>query len=93
MLSESTKRVIEAAIDGDASATTEERRRVRSVLEERVKRPLITARKAAELLLVHPRTVQRYARDGKLQIIRFSRRRIRFDQEEVMRLANEGVQE
>jgi excisionase family DNA binding protein len=92
MLSESTKRVIEAAIEGDAAATAEERRRVRSTLEERVKRQLVTVRKAAELCQVHPRTIQRYAREGKLVAIRFSKRRMRFDQEQVLRLANEGIQ-
>jgi DNA invertase Pin-like site-specific DNA recombinase len=65
MLSESTKRVIEAAIEGDAAATAEERRRVRSTLEERVKRRLGSAQRAAELMSCNKRTVERYAKEGK----------------------------
>ena len=48
-------------------------------------------RQAAEILGAHPRTVQRYERAGLLHAIRISPRRIRYDLNEVERLATTGA--
>ncbi len=50
-----------------------------------------TIRQAAEILNVHPRTVQRYADAGLLHAIRITPRRIRYDLNEVEGLATRGV--
>lgn len=49
-----------------------------------------TVRQAAEILGAHPRTVQRYERAGLLHAIRISPRRVRYDLDEVERLATRG---
>ena len=51
----------------------------------------INAKRAAEILGVHVKTVHRFGRRGLLTPIRASRRLIRFDQNEVERLAERGV--
>ena len=50
-----------------------------------------TVRQAAEILESHPRTVQRYADAGLLHPIRISPRRVRYDLNEVERLAMNGA--
>lgn len=54
-------------------------------------RKLGTKRQAAEILDAHPRTVDRYAKAGLLQPIRYSCRRIRWDLTACARLAAEGL--
>ncbi len=49
-----------------------------------------TVRQAAEILGSHPRTIQRYAKDGLLHPIRISPRKIRWDLNEVENLATNG---
>jgi hypothetical protein len=55
------------------------------------KRKQVTVKRAAEILQVHPKTVQRYAAEGKLSRIVHSPRKIRYDLEEVERFAAEGI--
>ncbi len=50
-----------------------------------------TIRQAAEILGVHPRTVQRYADAGLLHPIRITPRRIRWNLNEVEDLATRGA--
>lgn len=50
-----------------------------------------TLRQAAEILNVHPRTVQRLARRGMLEPIRISARMVRWDLNEVEKLATQGA--
>jgi len=50
-----------------------------------------TIREAAEILGCCTKTVERYAADGKLDPIRISARRIRYDLNQVDRLATEGA--
>ena len=50
-----------------------------------------TIRQAAEILQCNPRTVDRYAEQGLLRKIRISPRRIRYDLNEVERLAMNGA--
>ena len=53
-------------------------------------RKMGTVRQAAEIIQCHPRTVRRYARLGLIHAIKYSRRRVRFDLNEVERFAQEG---
>lgn len=59
--------------------------------EQRKHRKLITARKAAEILGCCTASVKRYARRGILTPIRFSARKVRYDQDEIEAFANEGL--
>lgn len=51
-----------------------------------------TIRQAAEILKCNPRTVQRYADRGLLTAIRISPRRVRYDLNQVQRLAECGAE-
>ena len=51
-----------------------------------------TAREAATILGVHPRTIARYADAGVLRRIRISPRRIRFDLNQAELLSTEGIE-
>ena len=57
----------------------------------RVTRNLVTRKQAAATLGLHPETISRYVKKGALRAIRTSRRRIRYDLEEVEALAREGL--
>lgn len=59
--------------------------------EQRKHRRLVTVRKAAEILACHPKTVQRYADRGLLTLVKFSLRKVRYDQDEVEAFASDGV--
>lgn len=50
-----------------------------------------TVRQAAGILGVHPRTVGRYERRGLLHAIRITQRKVRYDLNEVERLAERGA--
>ena len=50
-----------------------------------------TIREAADILGVHPRTVQRYRDNGLLHVVRLSPRCHRYDLAECERLATRGV--
>lgn len=54
-------------------------------------RKLVTARKAAETLGCHPKTVERYAKRGLLTVIRFSARKLRYDLDELEAFASDGL--
>ena len=82
-------------LNADPTVTEETRRRVMACCkqpERPRRRRLGTVRQAAEILGVHRRTIQRYAREGNLTAIYQSRRRVRYDLDEVERLASEGIQ-
>lgn len=55
------------------------------------KRRLCNVREAGEFLGVHPRTIQRYARAGQLTTIRLSKRKLRYDLNELEILQAEGL--
>lgn len=52
------------------------------------KRKFLTAKTAAEVCGMHRETILRYGRAGILNPVRVGRRKLRFDADEVMRLAN-----
>ncbi len=47
-------------------------------------------RKAAPILDVAPNTLLQYIRDGRVNVIRFSRRAIRISETELLRIQREG---
>lgn len=51
-----------------------------------------TIKQAAEILDVHPVTIRRYAKAGLIHPIRITQRKVRYDLNEVERLANNGKQ-
>lgn len=59
--------------------------------EQRKHRRLITVGKAAEMLACHPKTIERYARKGLLTLVRFSPRKVRYDQDEMEAFASNGM--
>jgi hypothetical protein len=91
MVTESTKRIVEAAVGADPTATGEEKARLLAALNSAKTRRLGTVRKAAEILQAHPRTVARYAAQGRVTVIRQSKRRLRYDLDECETLANQGI--
>ena len=88
----STLATIETVIRADTSVGEEQTQRILEACR-RSSRPgrRVTVRKAAEVLGVHPRTISRYVQEGKLHAIRLSKRRIRYDLNEVERFAMNGV--
>lgn len=75
------------------SATPEQLESALKAIERRQeKRRLGTARQAAAILETCPATVKRYARRGLLEGIKIGQRRLRFDLDEVQRLADYGAQ-
>ena len=87
-----TRQIIEAAINSDPTATPEERKRILNALNDTQKKVTpITTRRACEILGIHPVTLRRYAKQGKLTPIRYNARRIRWNLESVERFASEGV--
>ena len=88
-----TRQIIEAAINSDPTATPEERKRILNALNDTQKKVTpITTRQACEILGgIHPVTLRRYAKQGKLTAIRYTARRIRWSLESVERFAREGV--
>jgi CHAD domain-containing protein len=55
------------------------------------RRRLGTKRDAAAILGCHPESVKRYARRGLLHPVRITARRVRYDLDEVIRLADHGA--
>lgn len=90
---EATLNAIGSLLDADRTMTDEARGQILKVCKkaECPRRKLITVRQAADILGVHRRTVQRYASERKLIAIYFSKRRIRYDLDEVNKLASEGI--
>lgn len=91
-MQQATRTSIAALIAADPTTTPEQRRAIiRACQRQHLRRKLGTVRQAADILQVHPRTVQRYERAGLLTAVRYSPRRIRYDLDQVQRLADEGV--
>ena len=85
---------IRILIESDASVTPEHRREILKVCSRdpsRRRRTLGTIREAAERLGCCTRTVERYARSGLLKQICYSKRKIRYDMDEVDELLERGV--
>ena len=82
----------QAIINTALTADQETLERIHTACRARPKPQRIgSAKQAAAILNVHPRTIFRYERAGRLRAIRQSSRRVRFDLDQVERLAFEGV--
>jgi hypothetical protein len=89
--------VIERILRGDPTVSEEQRGAVLRTCQltpgAGARRRLGTAKRAAEVLGVCIRTLERYAREGKVTRIRYSQRRVRYDLEQVEELARHGIAE
>ncbi|VGO17208.1 hypothetical protein PDESU_05804 [Pontiella desulfatans] len=87
--------VIKLMVKNDQTIPDDTRKEILDVLSRqgRGRRPrLINRRQVAELLGgISTKTVDRYIQQGLIREIRFTSRRIRFDEAEILRLAREGV--
>ena len=83
---------IQSVASADATTTPEHVQRVVAACRTESQKPRMgTVRDAAELLGVHPRTIQRYERLGILKAVRITSRRIRYNMNELERLAAKGL--
>lgn len=89
-----TRNGISALVRADNSLCEEERQRLIAAVN-RAQRPqrrrLGTVGQASAILGVCRRTVERYAREGKLTRIRYSKRRVRYDLDQVQEVLNNGI--
>ncbi|MFC1762223.1 helix-turn-helix transcriptional regulator [Planctomycetota bacterium] len=90
-----TKTIIEAAMNGDATLTQEQRATIAAALNpgKKEKPKLITTKQAAKVLDVSTVTLRKYEKQGLLHPIRYTRRRIRWDLNEVEAFRDRGLQE
>jgi hypothetical protein len=78
-------------IDAVIQAPTERRDAILAAARGTDKPRPGTVRQAAEIMNTCPRTIERYARQGLFKAIRISPRRVRYDLNEVERLATRGI--
>jgi hypothetical protein len=64
---------------------------LRAAKEQAIKPRPGSIKEAARILGCHPKTVQRYAMQGRLRQIHISSRRVRYDMNEVEALATHGT--
>lgn len=86
--------VIKMMVKNDPTIPDETRKEIFDALSRQGggKKPkLITRKQAAEILACSTKTIDRYIERGLIQEIRFTQRRIRFDEAAIIRLAREGV--
>ncbi len=89
-----TKAIIEAAIGGDATLTPEQRDKIAEAInpEPKKKPRLGTTKEAARILGVSTVTLRKYERLGLLHPVRYTRRRIRWDLNEIENFRDQGLQ-
>ncbi len=86
--------LIASAIETDPTIPAEHRKRILDACRNPGHKPqprMGGVREAAEILRVHPRTVQRYERRGLLTAVRLSKRLLRYNLTEVECLATHGA--
>ena len=83
-----TLAIVKAALDADDTVTDAER--LALLRPQPVKKKVLNARQAMEILDVSRNSLRAYVKAGKLDEIRLSARKIRFSEEQVCRLAYEG---
>ena len=85
---------IKVMINNDLTATPEQRQAILAALKSadpNRKPKLITRKQAAEILVCSTKTIDRYIERGLIREIKFTQRRIRFEEAEIIRFAREGV--
>ena len=89
-----TKAIINAAIEGDATLTPEQRVRITEAInpKPKIKPRLGTTKEAARILSISTVTLRKYAKQGLLSPVRYTRRRIRWDLNEIESFRDQGQQ-
>ncbi len=91
MISENTKTLIETTINLDGEMTEAERQKIRLLLVGKQDTKMITAKKACEMLECSRRTLRNWERAGKINAVRQSKRRLRFNLADVETLLVKGL--
>ncbi len=92
MLTDGTRKIIETAVNADGNVTESEKRQFDRLLAGgAAKVRLITAKEACAILQVTRRTLARYEEAGQIHGIRRSSRHLRYNADEVERLAYLGA--
>ncbi len=88
-----TIKIIETALLADETVTKEDRDSIlRAASRSTQTRPRpVGVGQAAQVLGCHPKTIYRYVRRGLLHTIHYSRRKVRFDLNEVEAFAARGI--
>jgi len=89
-----TREMIKTALANDTDTTAEQRQAILAALKSadpNRKPKLITRKQAAEILVCSTKTIDRYIERGLIREIKFTQRRIRFEEAEIIRFAREGV--
>lgn len=95
MISDTIKKIVEAAISTDTQLTAEERNGFRSLINGTTQRQrMLTPKEAMELLGgITRRTLFEYEKRGWLRAVHIGQRKVRFPASEVERLAYEGMKQ
>lgn len=91
-MNNNTKNLINAALAMDASVTDSEKQAISRALSGSQKAVMITAKAVCEQLGITRRTLSNWEKDGVICGRRMSKRKIRFNQEEITRLLTEGIE-
>ena len=92
-MNQSTINAIESLLKADASVTEEQAKCIiQRCKQSNTRRHLINARDACSLLSCSRPTLRLLVKQGHLQQINYSSRKVRFDFDEVQRFANNGAQ-
>ena len=92
-MTEVTLASIQTLLKADPTVTDEQEKCIiRSCKQTNTRRHLINAREACSLLTCSRPTLRLLVKQGHLQQINYSSRKVRFDFEEVQRFANNGAQ-
>ena len=91
-MTQTTISAIQALLKSDNTVTEEQAQNILNFCKKpTVRRRLITAREAQKMLSCSRPTLRFLVKQGRLQQINFSSRRVRFDFDEVQRFANNGA--
>ena len=84
--------MIRTILSGDETVTVEHADNIlRSCKQPTVRRHLVNAKKAMEILGISRPTLRAYVKGGYLKQIKLSQRKIRFDEDELLHFANVGM--
>ena len=87
-----TKQIIEVAISSDPTIETPERRKLKDLLSGKVKKDrLITTKEACLLLGCAPISLGRYEKRGYLFPVRYSQRKKRWRESELLEFLETGI--
>jgi predicted DNA-binding transcriptional regulator AlpA len=91
-LKSTTIDMIRTILSGDETVTGEHAESIlRSCKQPTVRRHLVNAKKAMEILGISRPTLRAYVKNGCLTQVNLSQRKIRFDEDEILHFANVGM--